>query len=82
MTIAVDEIIEMARTLPEHDRSVLASAMLESLDDDTDTTEEVHAAWTKEIGSRLDDLISGRVQGLSLEQMKARSAAALASVRR
>ncbi|MCL2471772.1 MAG: addiction module protein, partial [Propionibacteriaceae bacterium] len=64
-----------------HDRAALANAMLESLDGDCDDPAEVNAAWTKEIGSRLDDLISGRVQGVSLDQMKASSAAALAAAR-
>ena len=71
----------MARTLPQHDRAALANAMLESLDSDWDDPAEVNTAWTKEIGSRLDDLISGRVQGVSLDQMKASSAAALAAAR-
>jgi len=72
----------MARTLPQHDRAALANAMLESLDSDWDDPAEVNTTWTKEIGSRLDDLISGRVQGVSLDQMKASSAAALAAARR
>ena len=38
-------------------------------------------AWTSEIGSRLDDLISGRVKGVSLEEMNARIDAALAARR-
>jgi len=79
MSVAVDEVTEAALTLPGHQRAVLANTLLESLDDTVDDPTEVNAAWTSEIGSRLDDLISGRVRGVSLEEMKASIAAALAA---
>jgi len=82
MSVAVDDVTEAALGLPEYQRASLASTLLGSLDDPADDPAEVHAAWTDQIGSRLDDLISGRVKGLSLEQMKASSAAALAAARR
>ena len=82
MSVAVADVRQVALTLPEHDRAALAESLLESLDYPVDDPAEVEAAWTGEVGSRLDDLISGRVKGVSLEEMNAQIDAALAARRR
>lgn len=81
MGVAVADVTEVALTLSECDRAALANTLLESLGDPADDPAEAEMAWTSEIGSRLDDLISGRVKGVSLEEMNARIDAALAARR-
>jgi len=82
MSVAVADVRQVALTLPEHDRAALAESLLESLDYLADDPAEVEAAWTGEVGTRLDDLINGRVKGVSLEEMNAQIDAALAARRR
>ena len=82
MSAAVDEITEAALTLPELQRAALANTLLASLDEHTDGPAEVKAAWTGEIRSRVDDLISGRVKGVPLDEVKALLAADRAARRR
>lgn len=63
MTAGVDEITQLALTLPVDQRAQVANALLASLDDAADPA-DVHEAWTAEIESRVDDIVSGRVQGI------------------
>ena len=81
MSVAVADVTEMALMLPECERAALAETLLKSLDNPADDPGDVEAAWTSEIGSRLDDLISGRVQGVSLAEVNARIDSALAARR-
>lgn len=45
------------------------AALLASLDDPADPA-EMHEAWTTEIESRVDDIVSGRVQAIPNEEVK------------
>lgn len=74
MTAGMDEITQLALTLPVDQRAQVANALLASLDDTADSA-EVHEAWTAEIKSRVDDITSGRVQTLSRDQVRAQLAA-------
>jgi putative addiction module component (TIGR02574 family) len=74
MSAEVDEITQLALTLPADQRAQVASALLVSLDDAADSA-EVHEAWTSEITSRLDDVTSDRVPTISHDQVKATLAA-------
>ncbi|MGL4744987.1 MAG: addiction module protein [Dermatophilaceae bacterium] len=55
-------------------RALVASALLASLDDPVDPA-EVHDAWTAEIASRVDDVVSGRVPTISRDDVSAQLAA-------
>jgi len=61
MAAGLDEITHLALTLPADQRAQVASALLASLDDPADPA-EIHEAWTSEIGSRVDDIVSGEVE--------------------
>jgi putative addiction module component (TIGR02574 family) len=74
MTAGIDEITQLALTLPVDQRAQVANALLASLDDPADSA-EVHEAWTAEIKSRIDDITSGRVQTLSRDEVRAQLAA-------
>lgn len=74
MTAGMDEITQLALTLPVDQRAQVANALLASLDDAADSA-EVHEAWTAEIKSRIDDITSGRVQTLSRDEVRAQLAA-------
>lgn len=74
MTAGMDEITQLALTLPVDQRAQVANALLASLDDAADSA-EVHEAWTAEIKSRVDDITSGRVQTIAHDEVKAQLAA-------
>ena len=74
MTAGIDEITQLALTLPVDQRAQVANALLASLDDPADSA-EVHEAWTAEIRSRVDEITSGRVQTLSRDEVRAQLAA-------
>jgi len=74
MTSGMDEITQLALTLPVDQRAQVANALLASLDDPADSA-EVHEARTAEIKSRVDDIASGRVQTIPHDEVKARLAA-------
>lgn len=74
MTAGMDEITQLALTLPVDQRAQVANALLASLDDPADSA-EVHEAWTAEIKSRVDDITSGRVQTISRDEVEAQLAA-------
>ncbi|MFT4286546.1 addiction module protein [Nocardioides sp.] len=74
MTAGIDEITQLALTLPVDQRAQVANALLASLDDPADSA-EVHEAWTAEIKSRVDDITSGRVQTISRDEARALLAA-------
>lgn len=82
MATGVEEITQAALTLTERERAALASALLESLDEPAQNPGEVQEAWTAEIGSRVDELVSGRVKTVPLAEVKAHLAADRAARRR
>ncbi len=74
MTAGIDEITQLALTLPVDQRAQVASALLASLDDPADSA-QVHEVWTAEIKSRVHDITSGRVQTFSRSEVRAQLAA-------
>jgi len=74
MAAGIDEITQLALTLPADQRAQVASALLASLDDPADPA-EIHQAWTSEIGSRVNDVVSGRVQMVPRTEVQAQLAA-------
>lgn len=74
MTAGFDEVTQLALTLPADERAKVASALLASLDDPADPA-ELHEAWTSEITSRVDDIVSGRVKTIPRAEVRAQIAA-------
>ncbi len=63
-------------SLPPSMRKDVAIRLLESLEVSDD--ESVEEAWTAEVGSRIDGLVSGKVQAIPGEEVLARVDARLA----
>jgi putative addiction module component (TIGR02574 family) len=74
MTQEAAELLRRALALPAEERADLASTLIDSLDATVD--ENVEAAWQEEISRRMDDLDSGRVKPVSLEEFRRRLSSA------
>lgn len=67
MTLSASEFFEAGLNLPPSVRKDVALRLLESVEVvDDDAVEE---AWSEEIASRVDDVVSGRVETVSGEQV-------------
>jgi putative addiction module component (TIGR02574 family) len=75
MSEDANEILKKALTLPVSERAELAGSLIESLDDPEDPS--VEAAWDAEIIRRMEELDSGRVKPLSLEEARRRLSSAI-----
>lgn len=64
------DLLKKALTLPVSERADLAGSFIESLDDAED--ESVAAAWDKEIARRMEEVDSGKVKPVSLEEARRR----------
>ncbi|MCR1781902.1 addiction module protein [Nocardioides carbamazepini] len=76
MSLSASEFYEAGMNLPPSVRKDVALRLLESLEVSDD--DSVDQAWTAEIGSRVDDLLSGNVQAIPGEEVLARIDARLA----
>lgn len=76
MSLSASEFYEAGMNLPPSVRKDVALRLLESLEVSDD--ESVDGAWTAEIGSRVDDLLSGKVQAIPGEEVFARIDARMA----
>ena len=72
MQPSFDEIRQMAHALPEEQRIELANSLYESVDPSEANEAEFDAAWGDEIKRRLDEVDSGAVQMVPLEDVLAR----------
>ncbi|MGA7221218.1 MAG: addiction module protein [Candidatus Acidiferrales bacterium] len=69
------EFLKQALTLPVAERAELASSLIESLDEAEN--ESVEDAWNAEILRRMEDLDSGRVAPVSLDEARRRLSSAI-----
>jgi putative addiction module component (TIGR02574 family) len=69
------DLLKKALTLPVAERAELAGSLIESLDEAED--ESVQAAWDAEIVRRMEDLNSGKVKPVSIEEARRRLSAAI-----
>jgi len=69
------DLLKKALTLPVSERADLAGSLIESLDDAED--ESVAAAWDKEIARRMEEVDSGKVKPVSLEDARRRLSSAI-----
>jgi putative addiction module component (TIGR02574 family) len=72
MTHDVTELLKRALALTSEERAELAGSLLESLDGADDDPEAVAAAWSEEIGRRIEDLDSGKAQTVPWEEVRHR----------
>ena len=76
MSLSAAEFYEAGMNLPPSARKDVALRLLESLE--VADQESVDEAWTAEIGSRVDDVLSGKVETIPGEEVFARIDARLA----
>jgi len=67
MSLSASEFYEAGLALPPSVRKDLALRLLESIE--VADQESVDDAWTVEIGSRMDDILSGEVKTIPGEQV-------------
>ena len=77
MSLSASEFYEAGLALPPSVRKDLALRLLESIE--VADQDSVDAAWTEEIGSRVDDIVSGNVETIPGEQVFADLAAGRAA---
>jgi putative addiction module component (TIGR02574 family) len=75
MTQEVLDLLKKALNLTVAERAELAGSLIESLDESDD--ESVQAAWDVEIIRRMEDLNSGKVKPVSLEEARRRLSSAV-----
>lgn len=66
------DILDDALALPVEARAALASALIRSLDEDTD--DDVEAAWSTEIARRIDEIDQGTTQLIPWSEVRRRLA--------
>jgi putative addiction module component (TIGR02574 family) len=70
MNEEIAELLRRASALSAPERTELAISLIESLDEAEDGS--VQATWDAEIALRLEDLSSGKVKPVSLEEARRR----------
>ena len=73
MSLSASELYEAGLALPPSVRKDVALRLLESIE--VADQESVDQAWSAEIGSRVDDILSGKVETIPGEQVFAELAA-------
>jgi putative addiction module component (TIGR02574 family) len=72
MPHSYEEARQIAHELPVDQRILLANSLWESVDRDSDDAAAIEAAWDGEIKRRLDEIDSGAVELVPLEDVIAR----------
>ena len=78
--MSYEEILQQAMALPENERGALAEELIESLEpeDDDEIDPELMAIWER----RIEEVESGKVKPIPVEESIARARAALEDARR
>lgn len=69
MALTVADIEKVALTLSPEDRARLVVCLLESLENSTDSAEEVEKLWLLEAERRFEELRTGVVKGIPAEKV-------------
>lgn len=69
MARSAEELYQKALDLDEKERAALAARLIESLD--TEVEGGVEAAWLAEVERRMEELDSGKVQGIPWDELRA-----------
>ena len=70
---AATKLLPTLDALPESDRLGVVRHLLDGLEESSDEPEAVRAAWKAELRRRVDELRSGKVKGIPIEEMFERS---------
>ncbi len=69
----VEQLLAESRKLPHAERARFALALVRELEDaKEDSDADVHEAWTGELQRRLDEVQTGAVEPLTLDQFRQR----------
>lgn len=83
MALKADEVYQAGLELDLDERTVVAHRLLASLHpEDGASQSEIDDAWRDEIGSRVDDILSGRVELSTFEQTRDKARALLDDLRK
>lgn len=77
-----DELLMEALRLSSKDRARLAHELLLSLDERGAQDPDAESEWTKELERRVQDVITGKVKLVSVEESNRRATEAIERVRR
>ena len=72
MPRTLTELTREAAELPPIERLKLARILLDLSETQTESSEKLEAAWEEEIQRRLEELRSGALKGVPLEEVKQR----------
>jgi putative addiction module component (TIGR02574 family) len=72
MPKTLSQVAQDAAELPASDRLKLARLMLDLTDLESASPDQVQSEWDEEIQRRLEELRSGQVTGVPLEEVKKR----------
>ncbi len=75
MSQEANKLLKKALSLPVTERAELAGSLIESLDSSKDKS--VRAAWDAEIARRMEEIDSGKVKPIPIEQARRRLASAI-----
>ena len=75
MSREATDLLKQALNLPVSERAELAGSLIESLESAED--EAVAAAWDEEVSRRMEQLDSGTIKPVSLEEARRRLASAI-----
>jgi|ThiBiot_300_plan_2_1041538.scaffolds.fasta_scaffold00835_18 putative addiction module component (TIGR02574 family) len=83
MSMSVADVERALLALDKHDRAAVIHRGLQSLDSDTSDVDQdaVDAAWRDELRRRVDEIESGKVELLDLDEVHAQIRAELAAMR-
>ena len=83
MALKADEVYQAGLALDLDERTVVAHRLLASLHPEDDPSQSaIDDAWRDEIASRVDDLLSDRVESSTFEQTRDKARALLGDLRR
>lgn len=84
MSMTAAEVEQAMLALDRHEIAALIHRGIQAIDQgDTETPqEEIDAAWRDEIAQRIEDIQSGKVETVPLDESFARARAAVAAMRK
>ncbi len=83
MAFKADEVYEAGLELELDERTVVAHRLLASLhSEESPDQSEIDADWLEQIGSRVDDIVNGKVELASFEEARAKARALLDDLRK
>ncbi|WP_029144782.1 addiction module protein [Microbacterium luticocti] len=83
MALKADEVYQAGLELDLDERTVVAHRLLASLHPAGDASQsEIDDAWHDEIGSRVDEILNGRVELSTFEQTRAKARMLLDDLRK